>query len=428
MPGRSHQQLSSGIMGDVLFRFFLFRFWFYSGPGSSRAAILIRSRAAAPLWLAVWGLPVLFLLLTAPLHAQDQEHSPRTQGQALTSALALQVFVKEGCPHCAAAKSYLADLEKQRPDLRMVFRSVDQDTAAAEDLLRYSKAAGVWPPGVPTFVFNEQVLVGFTDAKRSGPEILALIDRQLLTEKSVETGWFGTVSVERLGLPMFTLALGLLDGFNPCAMWVLLFLLSLLIHLHDRRRMALVAGTFVLISGLVYFAFMAAWLNVFLLVGMSAAVRLALGLTALLIGVINVKDFLAPGHGVSLSIPASAKPGLYVRMRAILSAERLLPSLAGVAVLAVVVNFIELLCTAGLPAIYTAVLAQQDLSTGAHYAYLGLYILGYIVDDALMVTLAVVALSNRKLSEQTGRWLKLLSGAVMLALGAILILRPEWLL
>lgn len=366
------------------------------------------------------------LLLTANLHAQDQpELAP---AEAPGAALVLQVFVKEGCPHCAAAKEYLAALQEQRPHLNVVLRSVDLDDEAAEALLRYSRTAGVWPPGVPTFVFDERVLVGFADATRSGPEILAMLDRKVVTGQSIETSWFGTVSVERLGLPMFTLALGLLDGFNPCAMWVLLFLLSLLVHLHDRRRMAMIAGTFVLVSGLVYYAFMAAWLNVFLLVGMSVAVRLALGVTALLIGAINVKDFLAPGRGVSLSIPESAKPGLYVRMRAVLNAEKLLPSLAGVAVLAVVVNFIELLCTAGLPAIYTAVLAQQELSTAAHYAYLGLYILGYIADDALMVTLAVLALSNRKLSEHTGRWLKLVSGAVMLALGAILILRPDWLI
>jgi len=392
----------------------------------SLAETFVRWCALTPLWLVVLCLTLPGLLLTANLHAQDQPNP--APAEASGAALVLQVFVKEGCPHCAAAKEYLADLQEQRPHLNVVLRSVDLDAEAAEALLRYSRAAGVWPPGVPTFVFDERVLVGFTDAERSGPEVLALIDHRTVKEQSVETGWFGTVSVERLGLPMFTLALGLLDGFNPCAMWVLLFLLSLLVHLHDRRRMALVAGTFVLVSGLVYYAFMAAWLNVFLLVGMSVAVRLALGVTALLIGAINVKDFLAPGRGVSLSIPASAKPGLYVRMRAVLNAERLLPSLAGVAVLAVVVNFIELLCTAGLPAIYTAVLAQQELSTAAHYAYLGLYILGYIADDALMVTLAVVALSNRKLSEQSGRWLKLLSGTVMLALGAILILRPDWLL
>ena len=231
-----------------------------------------------------------------------------------------------------------------------------------------------------------------------------------------------------MGLPLFTVALGLLDGFNPCAMWVLLFLLSLLVHLRDRRRMALVAGTFVLASGAVYYAFMAAWLNVFLLVGMSNALRWALGVLALVIGAVNVKDFVAFGRGFSMSIPASAKPALLSRMRSVLNADTLPASLAAVAVLAVAVNFVELLCTAGLPALYTAVLAQQDVGTLARHAYLGLYIAGYVADDALMVTVAVAALGNHRLGERTGRWLKLLSGAVMLALGGVMLLRPEWLL
>ena len=192
--------------------------------------------------------------------------------------------------------------------------------------------------------------------------------------------------------------------------------------------MAMVAGTFVLASGAVYYAFMAAWLNVFLFVGMSEALRIGLAVLAMLIGFINVKDFFAFRRGVSLSIPESAKPGLYARARSILKAESLPASLAAVAVLAVVVNFVELLCTAGLPAIYTAVLTQHALSPLAHYGYLGLYILAYIADDALMVGTAVLALGSGKLDERSGRRLKLLSGAVMLVLGLVMLLRPQWLM
>lgn len=345
---------------------------------------------------------------------------------ALAGERVLEVFVREGCPHCADAKAFLPGFERARPDLRVVLRPVE-DPAALADLKRVSEEAGVWPPGVPTFVFEGGVIVGFESAERTGAELAALVDRGAAPAASVDSGLFGTLSVERLGLPLFTLALGLLDGFNPCAMWVLLFLLSLLVHLHDRRRMALVAGTFVLVSGAVYYAFMAAWLNVFLLLGISTALARTLGALALLVGALNVKDFLRPGLGVSASIPEAAKPGIYERMRRVMRAEALLPSLAGVAVLAVAVNFFELLCTAGFPAIYTAVLAQQGLPPLAHYAYLGLYIAGYIADDALMVGSAVFALSSRKLSERAGRWLKLVSGIVMLALGATMILRPEWL-
>ncbi len=343
---------------------------------------------------------------------------------AFAAERVLEVFVREGCPHCADAKEFLPRFARERPDLRVVLRPVE-DPAVLEELKRISQEAGVWPPGVPTFVFEGGVIVGFESPERTGAELAALVDRGAAPATSVESGLLGTISVERLGLPLFTLTLGLLDGFNPCAMWVLLFLLSLLVHLHDRRRMALIAGTFVVASGAVYYAFMAAWLNVFLLLGVSTALARTLGALALVVGVLNVKDFVRPGLGVSASIPDSAKPGIYERMRRVMRAEALLPSMAGVAALAVAVNFFELLCTAGFPAIYTAVLAQQDLSPLAHYAYLGLYIAGYIADDTLMVGSAVFALSSRKLSERAGRWLKLVSGVVMLALGAAMILRPE---
>ena len=381
-----------------------------------------------------WSWLALALLLFAPpalpqaaADATRAVPAPEAAVTAPAPANVVEVFVREGCPHCAEAKAFLAELAPRRPDLQFVFRPVDSDAAARDELIALSRAAGVWPPGVPTFVVDGRVMAGFGDAARSGPELLALIDRPAAGPPSVDSALFGTLSASRLGLPLFTLALGLLDGFNPCAMWVLLFLLSLLVRLNDRRRMALVAGTFVLVSGAVYYAFMAAWLNVFLAVGFSDAVRWLLGAVALVIGAVNVKDFVAWGRGPSLSIPAAARPGLVARMRRAMQAPALPASLLAVAALAVVVNFVELLCTAGIPAIYTAVLAQQQLGVPAYYGYLGLYIVGYIADDSLMVALAVIALSSNRLTEGAGRWLKFVSGAVMLALGAVMLLRPEWL-
>lgn len=355
-------------------------------------------------------------------------------GPALSAVAGIEVYVRDGCPHCADAKLFLAQLAQERPALRIVYHRVDQDAVARDELMRLSREAGVWPPGVPTFVIGGRVMVGFATAEQTGPALLAMLSpasappaAPAAPPDEVETDWFGTLSATQMGLPLFTLTLGLLDGFNPCAMWVLLFLLSLLVRMQNRVRIALVAGTFVLVSGAVYYAFMAAWLNVFLAVGMSDSVRLGLAALALIIGLVNVKDFFAFGRGGTLSIPDAAKPGIYARVRAVMTAHALPASLVAVAALAVVVNFVELLCTAGFPAMYTAVLAQQNLNPAAHYAYLGLYIVGYLADDALMVTLAVVALGSRKLTEHTGRWLKLLSGGVMVALAGVMLFAPEWL-
>jgi len=363
----------------------------------------------------------------------------------------LELFTRLGCPHCVDAKAFLQGLVLEDPRLTLVIQPVDQDDAALERLRVLSAAAKIAVPGLPTLVVRGTVLVGFDDAATTGAQVRAILaggppatsgaaadgtcgveatcdgtpaTGPPSTTREVGTA-FGTVSVEELGLPVFTLVLGLIDGFNPCAMWVLLFLLSMLVNLKDRRRMTAIAGTFVVASGLTYFAFMAAWLNVFLLIGLSRGVQLGLGVLGLLVAAINIKDFFAFKVGVSLTISDSAKPGIYARTRKVLREQRLATSLAGVVVLAFAVNLVELLCTAGLPAVYTAVLAEQGIESLDRYAYLALYNVAYMFDDALMVTIAIVTLDKTRLTERGGRWLKLVSGLVMLLLGLALVFFPE---
>jgi hypothetical protein len=177
----------------------------------------------------------------------------------------------------------------------------------------------------------------------------------------------------------------------------------------------------------VYFIFMAAWLNLFLFMAYIRSIQLLMGGLAIAIGLVNMKEFWAFGKGVSLSIPESAKPGLYARVRRILAAERMRQAIGGIVVLAVLVNLIEFICTAGFPALYTHILSQYDLEVWQYYAYLVLYNLAYIADDAVMVTIGILTLSHRKLQEREGRWLKLIGGLVMLGLGLTLIFVPHWL-
>ena len=394
---------------------------------------------------------VLALLLTSLACPLESAAVERTIEQP-----DIEVFVRQGCPHCTEAKRFLEDLQRDRPSLQIVLHDVGKDPTALRQLQDLAARYGVQVLGVPAFHLRGNLIVGYSDAESTGTKITALLDQPLpeiagdlaqdgcrpetdsscldrarpppRPSDSIETRWFGRLSAGELGLPLFTIVVGLLDGFNPCAMWVLLFLLSLLVNLQDRWRMALIAGTFVAVSGLVYFAFMAAWLNMFLLIGLSRAVQIGLGGIALLVGAVNVKDFFALHRGISLSIPESAKPGLYVRIRRILQADNLAGALAGIVILAGLVNLIELLCTAGFPALYTQILTLQQLPTWKYYGYLGLYNLAYIFDDSLMVMIAVVTLSRRKLQERAGRWLKLTSGLVMAALGAVLLLQPKWLM
>jgi hypothetical protein len=243
----------------------------------------------------------------------------------------------------------------------------------------------------------------------------------------VTVPWLGKLSVKQLGMPLFTLIIGLIDGFNPCAMWVLLFLLSVLVNLKERWKILAVAGTFVVVSGVAYFAFMAAWLNVLLFVGFLRWVQVLLAVLAIVVGSIHIKDFFALKKGISLSIPESAKPGIYSRVRRIVMAESLFAAIMGATVLAVLVNIIELLCTAGLPALYSQVLTLQNYPPWKNYAYLFLYIVAYMFDDSIMVAIVTITLGRKKLQENEGKWLKLISGLVIFILGLVLLFRPQWL-
>lgn len=344
----------------------------------------------------------------------------------------LEVFVRAGCPHCEAAKLFLSELQRERPSLRIAIYDIAQDSAALQRLATVTAEQGITSVGVPTFLIGTEVIVGFHSPDTTGAAIRARLDQQGQAAvppavEGIHTKWFGELRVKELGLPLFTIAIGLLDGFNPCSMWVLLFMLSLLAGLANRTKMLLIAGTFVAVEGLAYFAFMAAWLNLFLLIGISRITELTLGGIGVLAGAVNIKDFWAFGRGLSLGIPEAAKPGLYERIRRILQAENVVAALVGTVLLAVLVQAVELLCTAGLPALYTRVLTLQQLDWWVYYGYLVLYNIGYMLDDVIILAIGVITLSRYRLQEREGRWLKLLSGVVMMGLGIVLVLKPDWL-
>jgi hypothetical protein len=362
----------------------------------------------------------------------------------------LEVFVTWGCPHCAAAKPFVERLRRERPDLRIRMIDVADDRSARVRLTELAHTRGITTVGVPAFYVGGRLIIGFDRSGATEAEVRSLLPppprgaRDTVpaaartppsaarappptTERSITLPIVGAVSIGRIGLPAFSFAVGFVDGINPCAMWALLYLLTLLVPLRDRRKMLVIGATFILVGGILYFGFLAAWLEIFLLIGLSRVVQVVLGSAALLAAAIHVKDFVAFGLGPSLSIPASARPGIYQRARRIVTAENLAAALAAVAVLSVLVNVVELLCTAGLPAVYTQILTQQELPRWAYYGNLTLYVSAYILDDTIILAVGVVTLSHQRLQERAGRWLKLVSGLVLGALGAVLLFRPEWL-
>ena len=293
---------------------------------------------------------------------------------------------------------------------------------------------------MPAFLFCGQMITGFDDAAGLGTvlrESLEDCHRQVLLGAAVTVAEpvapgsafetlpvLGEVDMSQWSLPVVAIVLGALDSFNPCAFFVLLFLLSLLVNARSRSRMLIVGGVFVLVSGGGYFLFLSAWLNLFLMVGQLGWVTIAAGLLAVLIGFLNVKDYFFFHAGPSLSVPESARPGLFRRMRSLVGARSLTTMLAGTLALAVVANAYELLCTAGFPMVFTRLLTLEPLPPATYYGYLALYCAVYVVPLLIIVTLFVVTLGRRKLTEREGRTLKLVSGMMMLGLGTLLLVDP----
>jgi thiol-disulfide isomerase/thioredoxin len=354
----------------------------------------------------------------------------------------LYLFEGQGCPHCAEEKIFLEKLKKKYPALAVREFEVWYDRKNAAFFSQVIRSAQVQHAGVPTTVIGKRLFIGYNEqtakaieeavaecvkegcvdvlASQSGPSAQHAQEGQ----KVVTVPFLGELDSEKVSLPLLTVVIGALDSFNPCAFFVLLFLLSLLIHAHSRKKMFFIGGIFVFFSAFIYFLFMAAWLNIFLVIGQLTAITMTAGIVALAVSLINIKDFFFFKQGISLVIPEKAKPKLFERMRNLLKSSSFTTMIAGTVVLAVFANAYELLCTVGFPMVYTRALTLHKLTMLQYYMYLVFYNIVYVIPLAVIVIVITVSLGARKLTEWQGRQLKLLSGLMMFFLGLILLVNP----
>jgi glutaredoxin len=368
-------------------------------------------------------------------------------------------FWGKGCPHCEEERQFLERMKREQPSLEIKDYEVWHNNENAGLMALMLRANGMKSSGVPVTFVSDKMFSGFTARSMAAIEkelkkcgLTPCADpaealRKTATEElagqslpfaasttasvggdaqdsSVTIPFFGDLDVSNSPLPVLTLLIAGMDSFNPCAFFVLLTLLSMLVHAQSRNKMLLIGGIFVFFSGFIYFLFMSAWLNLFLVMGHVAVITTLAGCVSVVIAGINIKDFFLFQQGVSLSIPDSAKPKLFDRMRKLLRSDSLVSILIGTTVLAVVANFYELLCTAGFPMVFTRILTLNNLSTPTYYLYLVLYNVIYVVPLFIIVLCFSLTLGKRKLSEWQGRVLKLVSGTMMLGLGMVLLIDP----
>ena len=389
--------------------------------------------------LILMGLLVLASAWADPL----EDPSPWHRVPPHKPAIDLYFFWSLRCPHCQEARPFIESLPGKYPWIQLHSQEIYKYTENRQQFIELADLIGISARSVPTFIWCGRSFSGWDSDDTTGQRLLrVLVDcyqdvycyppPDIALETAVDKGvesldipLLGTLNPQELSLPVLTLLLGGLDAFNPCAFFVLLFLLSLLVHTRSRGRMLLIGGIFVLFSGLIYFLFMAAWLNVFALLGGIELITLAAGLIAVAMALINIKDYFWFKQGASLSISEQNRGRLFERMRGLLNAEKMPALLTGTVVLAIAANSYELLCTAGFPMVYTRILTLQELPTLGYYTYLGLYNLVYVTPLLLIVLAFVFTLGRHKLSEKMGRLLKLLSGTLMLGLGLLLIVAPD---
>ena len=347
------------------------------------------------------------------------------------------LFHGEGCPHCAAEREFLADLQGRHPEVVVEMHEVWYDAANRDLLRRTSERLGFEATGVPVTVIGDQVWIGFgattaaeiesvvtsSDAGAAAASGSADGDRQTAL---VDVPIVGPVDLSSSSLLVSTLVIGFVDGVNPCSLWVLSLLLAIVLNHGSRRRVVLVGGVFLAVTAAMYAIYVGGLYSALDVVGGLSWIRWVVALVALAFGVLQLKDGIRPGVGPSLSIAPSQRPGIYQRIRHVADpGQGVAATLAGTVVLAVGVSLLETPCTAGLPLLWTSLLSAQDVSLTTAAALFAVYMTVFLLDELIVFTVAVLTLRAAKLQERHGRLLKLLSGSVLVCLAVAMIAVPE---
>jgi len=385
-------------------------------------------------------------------------------GKALaTEKVNVYLFWGEGCPHCAKEKDFLYNLAAEDPSIVIYDYDVYNDPEASSKFSEAMKKLGVNINGVPFLVVGDQYMVGYPT--KDEDTLPYKIKIRMMIEDYKESGCFdifaqestddnasnetsgdeedcensedfhgvvlprvGNLNLEKMSLPSLTIVLGFLDGFNPCAMWVLLFLISLLIGMKDRRKMWILGVAFIVSSAFVYFLFMVAWLNLFQFIGFIFWVRVLIAGIALVGGYASLRKFFSEDPSGCDVGDAEKKKKTFEKLGKITSSNSLFLALVGIVGLAFAVNLVELVCSAGLPAVYTQVLVLNEMSGASYYLYILLYILFFMLDDLFVFFVAMTTLKMTGITTKYVKYTRLVGGILMIAIGFLLLFKPDLLM
>lgn len=385
------------------------------------------------------GLLLFFTLLAGtilPVNAVDKK-------------INIYVFYSRTCIHCAAEEIYLDKLKSEDSSLSIYRYEITDSKENQELMKKVGDLLNTNITTVPYVIIGNRTITGFTEGVSDVSidsaityvkehnvrdlvgEMLGIVTpstggETTNTSSTVTLPFFGTVDASKISLPLMTIVLGTLDGFNPCAMWVLLLLISMLLNSKNRLRMWILGGTFLLTSALMYFMFMLSWLNITVIFGKILYLRLLIGVVAIGGGAWNIKTGLKKDDGCDV-VDVDQRKKLRKRIQGISSQNVFILAIFGMMGLAISVNLIELLCSAGFPVLFTQVLSLNHLSNLQYIGYLLLYVFFFLLDDLVVFIIAMKTSELTGISTKYGKYSHLVGGAVMILLGILMVLKPEWL-
>jgi thiol-disulfide isomerase/thioredoxin len=340
-------------------------------------------------------------------------------------------FYLSGCPHCEEQRPFNEKLAEEYPQIQIIEH--DAGTPAGNAVLSEKlEELGIEDePEFPITIFENQAFGSWESEDTTGTDIERALEQCLAGDCPPPTGEepqdgivlpiIGEIVPADYSLPALAVILGVVDGFNPCAMWVLVYLISLIALMRDRKKVWLIVGSFVLASGILYFLFMTAWLNAFLLIGYLKPVTIVIGLVALGGGIWQLREFVETKGAIVCEVTdAESRKRTMTRIEKIVSSPITLGTIAGIVVLAFSVNLVEFACSAGIPAVFTRVLSLASLTTLQYYGYILLYVLFFMIDDLIIFGSAAFAMTS-SLGERYAKYFRPVGAAILILLGVLLL-------
>lgn len=392
-----------------------------------------------PVKIIKFLLTLFLLFLARPVLAADEVN--------------LHFFWASGCPHCAEEKIFLDELKNRYPQLIIKDYEITSRRENLELLQKIGAELQVDVSGIPFTVIGQQQFIGYLSDETTGKEIEEAVkcafengcedivsglfvkgarqtekESKIIPETFLKVPILGELRAESLSLPVLTLVVALLDGFNPCAMWTLLFLISLLLGIKNRKRMWALGITFIATSSFVYFLFLSAWLNLFLFLGFVVWVRILIGFVALIAGGHYLKDYFFNKTGGCEVMGDEKRQKTFKKIQKIVQERQFFLAIGGIILLAIAVNLVELICSAGLPAVYTKILSLSNLPVWRYYLYFLFYILIFMLDDLFVFFTAMITLQAVGIQSKYSRFSHLIGGILMFIVGVLLLFKPEWLM